>query len=131
MSRRISWQAVAGNIIGAAVIMVIVFAVPQFIFSSMASGAVRWVPREMVITAGVAVFGAAIATRHWLAPTLLAIAFLLLPILGLLPVKSAQGSHLFLAGVTALAILFTVVGLLLASLVLIVGGVIRGLPPRS
>jgi hypothetical protein len=131
MSRRITSQAVIANIIGAAVVMVIIFGVPGFIISWMRPGAVQPVHWETLVTGASAVAGAAIATRHWLAPVLLAAAFLLLPVLGWLPTKSARFSDLLMVGATALAIIFIEVALLLASLILIVRGFIRNFPRRS
>jgi hypothetical protein len=131
MSQRIPWRGLIVGAVIAALAMFVIFEVPRIIIWWAAPAGLQHATWERLAMVVAAVIGAAIATRHWLAPTLTAAAFLLLPVLGWLPVRSAQGWQLAFVALSALALLLVVATLLLVSIVLMVRGVMSNLRPRS
>jgi hypothetical protein len=129
MNSGTGWKGFLATLIISGVVIVLVFDPPRLLIRRVAVAAGSTEP-ELLATLAVTVLGAAIATRHWMAPTFLTTAFVILPALSRAPIRSESGWQLILAGLYALSVLFIVTTLLLVSLALIVLGVARQLRPR-
>jgi hypothetical protein len=130
MNSGTGWKRVLAILIVSGVVIVLVFDPPRLLLQRVAVAAGLAEPELLAILAAT-VLGAAIATRHWMAPACLTTAFLILPLLSRPPIRSESGWQLILAGLYALSVLLIVTTLLLVSLVLIVRGVARQLRPPS